>query len=533
MRFSFSRIETFLNCPYKFKLRYVDGLNTLPDYDKADNPLTIGSAMHHGIEKGVDEAIKEYVMSYPVSSTEIETEAMKLEILVPKVRAMINPNAMFEFKIETRDFLGFADYIDPETHTLLDFKYSNNKAHYLKSPQIHLYKYLLHKRYGMRIDRIGYLFIPKVKDERNRFETEELYRIYLREELENLQPEICYVPYDENAALRTLGYIGKIENVKTYQKNQKTNCWYCEYREYCESDGKEDYMILPKNEKRITESVRRRRLWVYGQPFSGKTTLADKFPDVLMLNTDGNINYVSAPYIAIKDEVKVDGHITRTTLAWDVFKDTIDELAKKQNDFKSIVVDLVEDTYEACRLYMYKKLGISHESDNSFKAWDMVRTEFLSTIKKLMNLDYENIILISHEDSSKDITKRGGDSITSIKPNIQDKLANKIAGMVDVVIRAVVIDGDHKLTFKSDEVVFGGGRINFPISEIENDYDKLIEVYESVSVPTANRAGEKAPVVEPKTEENNEVIEDVSTVKDEPPVVEDKPNERPARRRRR
>ena len=47
MRFSFSRIETFLNCPFKFKLNYINGLDTLPDYD-ADNPLTIGTAMHHG-----------------------------------------------------------------------------------------------------------------------------------------------------------------------------------------------------------------------------------------------------------------------------------------------------------------------------------------------------------------------------------------------------------------------------------------------------------------------------------------------------
>ena len=50
-----------------------------------------------------------------------------------------------------------------------------------------------------------------------------------------------------------------------------------------------------------------------------------------------------------------------------------------------------------------------------------------------MNLDYENIVLISHEDTSKDITKKSGDKITAIKPNIADKVANKIAGMVDIV----------------------------------------------------------------------------------------------------
>lgn len=57
---------------------------------------------------------------------------------------------------------------------------------------------------------------------------------------------------------------------------------------------------------------------------------------------------------------------------------------------------------------MYDQMG-THESDDSFRAWDKVRTvEFLSTLKRLMALDYENIIPISHEDTSKDITKKVG-----------------------------------------------------------------------------------------------------------------------------
>ena len=126
---------------------------------------------------------------------------------------------------------------------------------------------------------------------------------------------------------------------------------------------------------------------------------------------------------------------------------------------------------------MYDQLGITHESDDSFRAWDKVRTEFLSTIKRLMNLDYENIILISHEDSSKDITKRTGDKITAIKPNINDKIANKIAGMVDIVARVYAEDKNRMLSFKADEVVFGGGRLKLRTKEIDLDYEKFMEVY--------------------------------------------------------
>ena len=98
-----------------------------------------------------------------------------------------------------------------------------------------------------------------------------------------------------------------------------------------------------------------------------------------------------------------------------------------------------------------------------------------------MALDYENIILISHEDCSKDITKKGGDKLTSIKPNLQDKVATKVAGMVDIVAR-VVADGDIRiLSFKSNEVIFGGGRLTTKTNEIALDYDAFLEVYDEAN----------------------------------------------------
>lgn len=236
-------------------------------------------------------------------------------------------------------------------------------------------------------------------------------------------------------------------------------------------------MELPKNERREISEISKKTIWLYGKPFSGKTTFANKFPDPLMLNTDGNIKFVDAPYIPIKDQVTVTGRLTHRKFAWQVFKEAIEELEKKQNSFKTVIVDLLEDLYEYCRLYMYDQLGITHESDDSFRAWDKVRTEFLSTIKRLMNLDYENIILISHEDSSKDITKRTGDKITAIKPNLNDKVANKIAGMVDIVARVYADDTDRILSFKADEVIFGGGRLKLRAKEISLDYEKFLEVY--------------------------------------------------------
>lgn len=202
----------------------------------------------------------------------------------------------------------------------------------------------------------------------------------------------------------------------------------------------------------------RKKIWVYGAPFSGKTTLACGSPKHFVLSTDGNAEYLTDSFKLIADEVKVEGRMTKRTLAWEVFKLEIEKLERKDKDYQTIILDLAEDTYEMCRLYMYDKLKITHESDDSFRAWDKVRTEYLSTMRRLMSLDYD-IVLLSHEDMTKDITKKSGENVTAIKPNLTDKVALKLAGMVALVGRAVCDNGRYELQVKTDEVVFGGGRL--------------------------------------------------------------------------
>ena len=218
------------------------------------------------------------------------------------------------------------------------------------------------------------------------------------------------------------------------------------------------------------------KTWIYGAPFTGKTTCGTKAPNHLVLSTDGNAQYSTDSYKLITDRVTVNGRITQRKLAWECFKEEIEALEVKK-EYDTIVVDLVEDTYEMARLFMYQKLGITHESDDSFRAWDKVRTEYLSTMRRLMNLPY-NIVLISHEDTSKDITKKSGENITAIKPNMNDKVANKLAGMVAMVGRTVVEGNKYTLQVKTDEVTFGGGRLGINNVVIPLDWDEVAALFE-------------------------------------------------------
>ena len=104
-----------------------------------------------------------------------------------------------------------------------------------------------------------------------------------------------------------------------------------------------------------------------------------------------------------------------------------------------------------------KVLHISHESDDNLRAWDKVRGRFFAVMRRFVNLPCD-IVLISHEDDTRDLLGRNGDKITAIKPNIQPKVADKLAGMVAVTGRVAVINGKYLLQVKTDESMFGGAR---------------------------------------------------------------------------
>lgn len=501
MQYSHSRVECFGNCPYMYSLKYIQGLKTPPNTEDPANALLLGSALHLGIEKGVKEGVRAYFDAYPIITDAHINEAMKLENLIPRVQKLLPENVIFEKRLSNSHFIGFIDLLvnrgDGEFE-LYDFKYSNHVDKYLTSAQLHLYKhYFEEENPNCKIVKMGFIFIPKTAIRQKKTEDLSQFRKRLTETLNELEIKVETVEYNPNKVIGFLTQIKTIQEAKLFPKNETRLCDWCDYKLYCKEGL--DYMILPKNERRQVNVASRKKIWLYGAPFSGKTTLADSMPNPIMLNTDGNLNSFTAPVVEIKETLE--GRIR--VPAWEVLKNAIDEL-QKGSEFETVVLDLVEDAFEHCRLYCYDKLGIEHESDNSFKAWDYVRTEFLSTMKKLMTLPY-NVVLISHEDTSKDITKKTGDKITAIKPNIQEKTALKLAGMVDIVARVVADGDDRTLQFKSDDVVFGGGRLKLLHTVVPLSYEALEKVYEE--------AGGKPKIVDIVPDEENPLI--VKPTKDE------------------
>lgn len=545
MQFSYSRVDLFKRCPYHFKLRYIDRLTELPNYE-ANSPLIVGHALHTGIEKGKKAMLKEFYNAFPLVTNDVINEAIKLEHNLEKAKEWLSDfNNSFsftggyvfihEYEINKPEFIGFVDLIVKRKGTndiaIIDFKYSNAIEKYKESPQLQIYKYYLEQE-GYNVIAMGYLFLPKTSIRQKKDEDLIQFRKRLNVTMRKLKTTCLKIEPQEMEIIYFLNECKEIKEAiqeKTFNwiKNPNDECFACnprfapEYLEQLRDDKGELIMTLPKNIRREKKIDERPDFWIYGDSYVGKSTFVDKFDDLLFLNTDGNTDNTTSPVINIKDEVVKEGRITKRTFAWEQFLNVVSELETDKNSgFKAIAIDLFEDLREHCRIYVFDKNGWEHESDGGYgKGWAMVKTEFNNAIKRLKNLGYQ-IIYISKEVKSE-TTLKGGAVRTNFIPNIDDKTANFTTGTVDLTIRAFMnSDGVRLLQLSKQRNVFGGGRFNFLNDTCELSKDEFIQ--ELINAQKASHAKITAKI-KPIKEEIKEDKSVKQTVKEETKGTEEVP----------
>lgn len=504
MRMSYSRVSSFESCPYKWKLHYIDGVETIPDFGP-QNALTLGTCMHKGCEEDLEAALDLYKKSLLIYSDKAVDEEIKFCHWIPLLHKL--PEGLHEVELnDPGKFLGFIDLLVPVgdgLYDIYDYKYTSESGvkRYKASPQLSIYKYYFETLEMGKVRDLYFVFIPKITIRQKK--TEDLYqfRERLREMLNSRELEVWKSEYDPGAVLTFFEECAKIENTAYFPKVEGPLCNWCEYEGFCRKG--DDSMIIPKNERRKATKVLEPDMWIYGDSYSGKTTFADSFDDVLFLNTDGNIDNVTNPVIRITDTME--GRIRKS--AWQNFLDTIGELEKQhaqgeENDFKIVAIDLLEDMFEHCRKFVFARENIKHESDSGYgKGWDMVSLEFNSTIKRLKNIGYR-VFYLSKE--KKDVINlRGGATVTAYKPNLRESVANVMAGTVGLTVRVFAEGEKRYMKLQPDEYVFGGGRFNFKKDIIELNKKKfqeaLSEAQDDLAVPDRSKP---EPKPEPKVEPN-------------------------------
>ena len=237
--FSYSKVETYHSCPYKFYLRYIQKLEAKPDMSP-NNALFLGSALHEGIEKrSVDEAIEKYKSYFEEITPAHDFEIEKLEQAVIKAINAL-PEGDYEYRLSDPDgFVGYIDMlvkVEDGIYDLYDFKYSNAVERYANSAQIHVYKYYYERITGNKIRNMYYVMVPKLMETLNESLDKEAK---LNEYINNSEVILNKIDYDS----KQIGYFFArkvmMEKDDKFIKRKNSLCKWCEYKAYCESNGED------------------------------------------------------------------------------------------------------------------------------------------------------------------------------------------------------------------------------------------------------------------------------------------------------
>lgn len=239
MQYSYSRAELYVQCPYRYRLKYMDGMKAMDKYDPQD-ALILGTAFHKCIEESIEDAIAWYYNQYPIITDLHVEEAMKLEVIGGKARRMIEPGeCIFEMKIDFPEYVGYIDCLRQMadgTWSIVDFKYSSSPDRYRDSKQIGVYAHYA-RLMGYDVQSGWFLVAPKIRIRRKKEEMDEEFRIRLKGEMDDPSFRPTLVPARLDGYEEFAETLVRIRSERLWPKCPTRLCAWCEYQRYCESNG--------------------------------------------------------------------------------------------------------------------------------------------------------------------------------------------------------------------------------------------------------------------------------------------------------
>ena len=151
--------------------------------------------------------------------------------------------------------------------------------------------------------------------------------------------------------------------------------------------------LLPKNEPTKID-LTPKMFVIRGPAMSGKTYNACKFPNPILINTDGNCSKVTTPSIYLNDK-KYKTYKEKMELLFGVLK----ELNETETTYQTIVVDLIEDVFDICEGYVLEKYKVDNLSKvpgyaTGYTERKVNMQNVISALKTLTNKYY--VIVITH-----------------------------------------------------------------------------------------------------------------------------------------
>lgn len=195
--------------------------------------------------------------------------------------------------------------------------------------------------------------------------------------------------------------------------------------------------ILPINEKKKTIDVPR-NFFIYGATMSGKSYLAQQFPNPLFLNTDGNA--LANPFPSIQLKNNANENVLRT----------VDEIItalrngnnKEGYGYETIIVDVIDDLIQLFEQGICQLNNVNSLSEIGFgKGFATFKSVINNFINDLKGLGL-NVVYISRVDYVQD---QVNDTVKEV-PSLPTKFYNVVNGNCDLVIHTEKIGKNYLQT---------------------------------------------------------------------------------------
>ena len=225
----------------------------------------------------------------------------------------------------------------------------------------------------------------------------------------------------------------------------------------------------------VSRDMRGYSVFFYGEPKSGKTTTAVKFPKHLLLAFEKGYNAIP-------------GAMAQPINSWSEFKKVLRQLKDPEvhKQFETIIIDTADVAYDYCVKYVCDNapradggFGVDSVSDIPYgKGYGMVSKEFDDNLRSIVQMDY-GLVMISHA-IDKTFTDEQAKEFNRIVPTLDRRAKNIVSRMVDIYgyARGVTeADGTNvtKLFLRGTPRFEAGSRFKYTPDYIDFGYKNLVE----------------------------------------------------------
>lgn len=217
----------------------------------------------------------------------------------------------------------------------------------------------------------------------------------------------------------------------------------------------------------VSRNLRGYSVLFYGEPKSGKTTTASKFPKSLILAFEKG--YAALP-----------GVFAMPMNSWSDFLKVLRELKKPdvKEKFETIVIDTADIAYEYCETYICQVEGVDAINKVPFgQGFTKAGREFDNSLRKIVQMDY-GLVLISHA-VDKQFTDEAGAEYNKIVPTLGNKprlICSRLCDIIGYSRSVETEEGAKTMLFMRGTPRFeAGSRFKHTPNHIEFTYQNLVD----------------------------------------------------------